>query len=369
MVLGLILSIILVVTGIALMIKYEPIPPPCNVIAIVGNARASVAFSSVPDAVSYTVTSTPGNRVVTGTNSPIMVNGLMNNVEYTFKVKTTTTRGTSEESDTSNVIIPRHFPTAPVSIVATKGSASASISFTQTDGGQADLYTVTSTPGNITQTGTSSPIVVHGLTDGISYTFKVTASDSIGQFDTSSASNRIIPTKPLYIPLEVSASPLNNSALISFKMSGEKDMSYKVHSIPGNIVASGISSPILVTGLTNGLSYIFAVSSTSKRGTSNMSEASNAIIPIPPPMAPSEAHVLTYGNGEAYIGFTSDYPYDESIVYTAKAIPGGQTASSSISPLLVSGLTIGQGYIFTVTATNPSGTSTPTYPTEEIIMT
>ena len=46
-------------------------------------------------------------------------------------------------------------------------------------------YTVTSHPGCITATGTSSPIVVSGLTSGQSYTFTVVANNAM---DTSFAS-------------------------------------------------------------------------------------------------------------------------------------------------------------------------------------
>ena len=76
-------------------------------------------------------------------------------------------------------------------------SQSASVSFTApaANGGSVITgYTVTSSPGGITATGASSPIVVSGLTNGTSYTFTVHATNAIGSGPESTASNSVTPT-------------------------------------------------------------------------------------------------------------------------------------------------------------------------------
>ena len=81
---------------------------------------------------------------------------------------------------------------APTQVIASAGNAQASVSFTapSTTGGSAiTAYTVTSIPGNITAAGTASPITVSGLTNNISYTFTVTATNATGTSAASVASN------------------------------------------------------------------------------------------------------------------------------------------------------------------------------------
>jgi uncharacterized protein (TIGR02145 family) len=77
--------------------------------ATAGNAQASVTFT--PPAsnggaaiTGYTVTSSPGSFIGTGSASPIIVTGLANDTPYTFTVVATNVNGSSSPSSPSNSI-------------------------------------------------------------------------------------------------------------------------------------------------------------------------------------------------------------------------------------------------------------------------
>ncbi|GFO56426.1 hypothetical protein GMSM_34330 [Geomonas sp. Red276] len=100
---------------------------------------------------------------------------------------------------------PRHsaetaaLPTVPGSptmgaVTAVNGQASCTFTAPAFDGGSAiTTYTVTSSPGNLTATGTGSPIVVTGLTNGTAYTFTVHATNSAGGGSESNSSASVTP--------------------------------------------------------------------------------------------------------------------------------------------------------------------------------
>lgn len=90
-------------------------------------------------------------------------------------------------------------PGAPTIGTATAGDGSAIVSFTpptNTGGLVVTEYTATSTPGGFTGTGTASPVIVTGLTNGTGYTFTVHATNGLGDSGESAASNSVTPSTP-----------------------------------------------------------------------------------------------------------------------------------------------------------------------------
>ncbi len=88
-------------------------------------------------------------------------------------------------------------PSVPTIGTATNVGDGVSVSVSFTSGGiPGGSYTVLSTPGSITATGGSSPIVITGLTAGVSYTFKVKATNSTGDSAYSASSNAVTPVAP-----------------------------------------------------------------------------------------------------------------------------------------------------------------------------
>ena len=262
-------------------------------------------------------------------------------------------------------------PGAPTAVVATAGNASASVVFvapTSNGGSAITSYTVRSNPGNITATGATSPINVTGLTNGTAYTFTVVATNAVGNSVASAASTAVTPVAPNTVPgapTAVVATAGNASASVAFvaptNNGGSAITSYTVRSNPGNITATGATSPINVTGLTNGTAYTFTVVATNAVGNSVASAASTAVTPVAPntvPGAPT-AVVATAGNASASVAFVAPTNNGGSAItgYTVTSSPGGITVSGASSPINVTGLTNGTPYTFTVVATNAVGNS------------
>src|SRR5664280_2720971 len=169
--------------------------------ATAGNAQATVTFTAPVNnggssITGYTVTSSPGSITGTGSASPITVTGLINGTAYTFTLTAINANGIGLASSASNSVTPATVPGAPSIGTATAGNAQATVIFTApvSNGGSAITgYMATSSPGSFTGTGTTSPIIVAGLTIGTAYTFTVTATNAIGTSVASSGSNSVTP--------------------------------------------------------------------------------------------------------------------------------------------------------------------------------
>ncbi|TDK27162.1 autotransporter domain-containing protein [Luteimonas aestuarii] len=89
-------------------------------------------------------------------------------------------------------------PAAPVISSVTAGNGEATIHFTPpANGGSAITgYTVTASPGGAILTGTGSPIVMTGLSNGVAYTFTVYATNANGNGAVSAPSAPVTPLGP-----------------------------------------------------------------------------------------------------------------------------------------------------------------------------
>lgn len=218
------------------------------------------------------------NDVLMCTVSP-SASYLVNN--KTIFLESNTASSSYDDFSVSGTLVPDTAPGSPTIGTATAGNAQATVTFTAPalDGGSHITgYTVTSLPGGITSTGSSSPIIITGLTNGISYTFTVTATNAIGTSSPSSASNSVTPFIPP-VPEAVTglvATGMNKQALVGWYAPGSGStpsdylIEYKLSSdSTWTTFSDGVSTATktVVTGLLNDQTYNFRVSGINITGT------------------------------------------------------------------------------------------------------
>ena len=111
-------------------------------------------------------------------------------------------------------VAPPTVPVAPTGATAAAADASALVSWTAPSNGGSAItsYMVISSPGSQT-CGTSggTSCTVAGLTNGVSYTFTVTASNGVGTSLPSAPSNAVTPTQPPPFTFSLTATVTNVS--------------------------------------------------------------------------------------------------------------------------------------------------------------
>ena len=247
-------------------------------------------------------------------------------------------------------------PGAPTIGTATDGDSQATVNFTPpaVNGGTTITgYTVTSNPGGFTGTGATSPITVSGLTNGVAYTFTVTATNSAGTGPSSAASNSVTPRMIQTITF---ANPGDQTFGTSPTLFATSDSSLPVTFTSETPEVCTITSSGQLTFLTAGTAII----TTHQEGNGSylaatMVSQSFKVNPVTPGVP--TIGTATAGNGQATVNFTPPASNGGATItgYTVTSNPGGITTNGDSSPIIVSGLTNGVAYTFTVTATNSAG--------------
>jgi titin len=298
---------------------------------------------------------------------------LTNGVSYEFKVQAKNVVG-GNTSQFSNTVTPATVPSAPTTVTATPGIGQAVVNFTPSanNGGMPiTAYTVTASPGGASATGPGGGIVVTGLQNGGTYTFTVVATNALGNSLTSAPSSPVtLPNVP-GLPTAVAAT-LSGRAEISVAFAppaatgGTPITGYTVTSSPGGITATGATSPSRVDGLFPEATYTFTVHATNAVGSGAESTPSSSAVAAIEPAAPLSPAAVA-GNSQAHVYWIASPDTGGSPVtsYTITTNPGGNQVtlapptpdSTRQSSAVVTGLTYGTAYTFSVVATNLVGSS------------
>ncbi|WP_334179810.1 autotransporter domain-containing protein [Pseudoxanthomonas sp.] len=259
---------------------------------------------------------------------------------------------------TRSFIVNAIVPGAPTIGTATAGDQQAIIAFTapSSNGGASITgYTVTSNPGGNTGTGSGSPITVTGLTNGVSYTFTVTATNSAGTGAASTSSNAVTPASPQTITFN---NPGSQNHGTTPTLTATSDSSLMVSFTSSTTGVCTITSGGVLTFVTAGTCTINA----DQAGNSSFLAATqvsqtftvNAVVAGAPTSV-----VATPGDTQASVAFAAPTNIGGVTItgYTVTVSPADVApVNGAGSPIVVSGLTNGQAYTFTVTADNSAGT-------------
>lgn len=267
-------------------------------------------------------------------------------------------------------VSPRHVvaeataPGAPLIGTATASEKQATVTFSPpaSNGNSPILdYTVTASPGGNTASGAGSPLVVTGLTDGISYTFQVTARNAIGTSPASGASNAVVPRQRQSVTFNA---PGNQSFGTTPTLVASASSGLPIAWLSGTPAVCAVNTGGVLDMLAAGDCTITA----RQAGDAFYEPATDvthtfAVLPVAP-SAPLNVAASDAGPGRMQVSFSAPAQNGgEAVVdYTVTAQPGGAQVTASVSPVLFSGLTNGTQYSFTVTARNSAGRSPASAP-------
>ncbi len=369
---------------------------PTNVRAVAGDEQATVTWSVPANdggsaIIGYKIKNVSnGATLSVGPTTTASVTGLADGTSDSFIVAATNAIGTGAWSSPSNAVTPLASvtaPGAPTDVVAVAGDGQATVSWTapaSSGGGAITGYTVVSSPGDFTTSvmGSATTAVVSGLTDGRSYTFRVTATNSAGTGPASAPSAAVTPMPAATAPgppTDVVATAGDGQATVSWLApasdGGSLITRYTVTSQPGGLTTS-VDVPatsVVVSDLTNGTSYTFTVTATNAVGTGAASDPSGAVTPMAGPNVPGAPTDVTAvaGDTQATVSWTPPADDGGSAItgFTVLANPGPATASASATATSasISGLIDGTSYTFTVVARNAVGSSAPSAPSSAVV--
>lgn len=355
--------------------------PPTNVSATAGPGEITIAWSASDGADSYTVYWGEESGVTLEAGTPVAIpdgtefvhTGLPTQESYFYIVTASNDIGESEPSKEVSAIVDPTPLAAPSNISATAGDAMVTIEWNPVARAQKyHLYWATH-PG-VAKTDHPTPGAVlpyqHiNLTNGTTYFYAVAAEDAWGNIWSLSEEVSAQPQEepqPPPAPTGVIATAADQEVMITWA---------PVTSANSYTLYWGMTSPVtktdtaingatpgeVVTGLTNGTIYYFAVSAVNVAGESALSSQVSARPDVPPdPPTPPQNLVATPGDTRVTLtwgsvqGATSYNAYYSTV---SGAGLSGTKATNISSGKVIEGLENGRPHFFAVTAVNIAGES------------
>lgn len=309
------------------------------------------------------------------------IGSLTNGTAYSVRVRLINGAGTGDASDADSAT-PRTVPDAPTSVQASPDGGQTSVSWhAPGDNGGASITGYVATAWSDGAEGTNEGSCstadlgcdITGLNNGTAYFVSVVATNAAGDGAASSPRIAVIPLAKPSAPTIVEVDPANTFLTVYFDAGSEGSSSisgYEYSLNDGDWTPVGTTdSPIVISGLTNGVTYAVALRAVNQSGAGAESDPVSGT-PFGEPDVPDASLITaTPGNGAAQVNWVAPADNGASIwwytvVAWSASIQGSQvrTCTTSDTSCDISGLNNGSTYYITVDATNAAGTTTRSTP-------
>ena len=329
---------------------------------------------------------------------------LVDGTTYYLVVTAVNAAGQSGPSNEVAVTPQLVVPGAPSAVSAAALDDGAAVGWTvpASNGNDISRWTITPYVAGVAQNATTLPATgrnlspdqgsadsydLSGLTNGLSYTFTVTATNPVGPGQPSAQSNAVTPAVSVpFPPTGLAAVAGNGAVALSWSApsndGGSSLTGYDVYegtssggesgtpvngSVPVDSSCTAGTCDYTVTPLANGTTYYFTVRAVNAQGVSGASNeaaveptAPTSSVPGAPVMGTAtpgyEQVTLSFGAPASNGGAAIDH---YSATCTSSNGGSANTATGTASPITVGGLSEAKAYTCTVTAHNVNGDGPP----------
>jgi hypothetical protein len=375
--------------------------------AVAGDSQATVTWTTPADngapISGYVIqSSSNGGSTWSSTNVGVVnsapVTGLVNGTAYVFRVAAVTTAGTGNFSAPTAPITPVGLPGTPTGFTVAAGDRSASLSWTApaANGGQPISDYVVQYKEATSSTwltlahaaSTATNATVSGLTNGVSYVFRVAAVTSVGQGGFTIQSAVVTPLALAGAPTRLTGRAADGTVSLVWTApratGGQRIIDYVIdYSSDGGATwtraADAVSAATRATvAVPNGVTYVFRVAAVTAGGVGAFSLNSGPLTPFSRaarPAAPTAVVGVGAGGTVALSwvgppanagGRVSDYVIQYRLSTSSRWVTARDGVSSNTSAI-VSRLVAGRGYVFRVAAKNLAGQGAFSAETPEVI--
>ena len=322
---------------------------PANVLATAGDRSVSLSWDAVAGAANYQVLRNGTDVALPLTNS-FVDSGLTNGVTYTYTLKAVSGSHSSLVSAAVSAVpmaSSANTLATPTNVVAVAGDASVGLSWSAVAG--ATSYEVRR-GGLLISTVSQTTYADSGLTNGVTYTYTVTAKNAAA----TSAASSVVAATPMV------AAPASPTGLAATAGDARVSLAWNAvatatsYSVLRNGVAIGTTASTTFIDLTaiNGTTYSYAVIAINAGGSSAASLAVSAtpvaaVIPVPSGL------VATPGDAQVALTWTATAGAVSYQVLRGGVLIATPTTNSYVD----SGVSNGTTYSYAIKAVTASGTS------------